>query len=337
MIFLILPVADGPMFFDASKEHETLDWSDGPRLVLVAFSVARLSGLSSTDVSLLRHLGFPLPDSSFVNFPKGHPDVATNTTSAMHSVPTGIVLDVFAGDAGFCKAAQKSGYQAIAFDINPQRAQFPIQPLNPTKADEMQILLDLVSEHAASLLVVQRTVPLLGAFFSQDRGSPEFATALAIAVRSLVDHCVSLNVPVAILHPASSSFWEHYAVAVLWSSVSGQWTTFDQCMHGGAQDRRAHWWCTSSLFVALSALRAKDHKHFSQPSSASPWPSLLWLRAVELLNHACSKPTLNVSLFGPPGATLRPAMGKQSRKARPLVSEFRAYDAWAVISCDRGV
>ena len=101
-------------------------------------------------------------------------------------------------------------------------------------------------------------------------------------------------------------------------------------MHGGAQDRRAHWWCTTSLFGALSALCAKDHKHFSQPPSSSPWPSLLWLRAVELLNQACSKPTVNASLFGPPGATLRPALGKQSRKAKPLVSEFRAYDAWAV-------
>ncbi|CAE7901272.1 unnamed protein product, partial [Symbiodinium necroappetens] len=292
--FSDLPVAEGPVFFDASKEHETLEWSGGPRLVLVAFSVARLSGLSSTDVDLLHHLGFLLPDSSFVNFPKGHPEVAASTTSAMHGAPTGIVLDVFAGDAGLCKAAQKSGYHAIAFDINPQRAQFPIQPLNPTKVDEMQILLDLVSEHAASLLVVQCTVPLLGAFFSQDRGSPTFATALASAVRNLVDHCVSLGVPVAILHPASSTFWEHPAVTKLWSSPGGQWTTFDQCMHGGAQDRRAHWWCTTSLFGALSALCAKDHKHFSQPSSASPWPSLLWLRAVELLNHACSKPTVNV-------------------------------------------
>ena len=328
--FSDLPVAEGPVFFDASKEHETLEWSGGPRLVLVAFSVARLSGLSSTDIDLLHHLGFLLPDLSFVNFPKGHPEVAASTTSAIHGAPTGIVLDVFAGDAGLCKAAQKSGYQAIAFDINPQRAQFPIQPLNPTKVDEMQILLDLVSEHAASLLVVQCTVPLLGAFFSQDRGSPAFATALASAVRNLVDHCVSLGVPVAILHPASSTFWEHTAVTKLWSLPGGHWTTFDQCMHGGAQDRRAHWWCTTSLFGALSALCAKDHKHFSQPSSASPWPSLLWLRAVELLNQACSKPTVNASLFGPPGATLRPAMGKQSRKARPLVSEFRAYDAWAV-------
>ena len=85
--FSDLQVAEGPVFFDASKEHETLEWSEGPRLVLVAFSVARLSGLSSTDIDLLHHLGFHLPDLSFVNFPKGHPEVSASTTSCNARYP----------------------------------------------------------------------------------------------------------------------------------------------------------------------------------------------------------------------------------------------------------
>ena len=61
----------------------------------------------------------------------------------MHSLTSGIIIDVFAGDAGFSKAAQSVGYQSLAFDINPKRAQFPIQPLNPTKDEELQISLGL--------------------------------------------------------------------------------------------------------------------------------------------------------------------------------------------------
>ena len=323
------PVADGPVLFSAFNEHETLDWFDGPRLVLVAFTVSRISSLSDSDFNFLRELGFNLPEAKPTNFAKALPDLS-GTTSAVHALTSGIIIDVFAGDAGFSKAAQSVGYQSLAFDINPKRAQFPIQPLNPTKDEELQILLDLISEHAGSLQLVQCSVPLLGAFFSSDRGSPEFADLLVRRITAILHHCISFEVPVGVLHPATSRFWDHASLVQLWRSAPGHWATFDQCMHGGSQDRRAHWWASTPCLVALAALCSKDHRHHAQPPTASPWPGLLWMRAVELLGRGSSKPTHNPSLYGPPGASLRPALGKQSRKARPLVSEFRCYDAWAV-------
>ena len=83
-----------------------------------------------------------MPEAKPTNFAKALPDLS-GTTSAVHALTSGIIIDVFAGDAGFSKTAQSVGYQSLAFDINPKRAQFPIQPLNPTKDEELQILLDL--------------------------------------------------------------------------------------------------------------------------------------------------------------------------------------------------
>ena len=274
------PVADGPVLFSAFNEHETLDWFDGPRLVLVAFTVSRISSLSDSDFNFLRELGFNLPEAKPTNFAKALPDLS-GTTSAVHALTSGIIIDVFAGDAGFSKAAQSVGYQSLAFDINPKRAQFPIQPLNPTKDEELQILLNLISEHAGSLQLVQCSVPLLGAFFSSDRGSPEFADLLVRRITAILHHCISFEVPVGVLHPATSRFWDHASLVQLWRSAPGHWATFDQCMHGGSQDRRAHWWASTPCLVALAALCSKDHRHHAQPPTASPWPGLLWMRAVE--------------------------------------------------------
>eukprot|EP00439_Symbiodinium_sp_Y106_P025312 s7763_g3.t1 len=248
------PVADGPVLFSAFNEHETLDWFDGPRLVLVAFTVSRVSSLSDSDINFLRELGFNLPEAKPTNFAKALPDLS-GTTSAVHALTSGIIIDVFAGDAGFSKTAQSVGYQSLAFDINPKRAQFPIQPLNPTKDEELQILLDLISEHAGSLQLVdinpkraqfpiqplnptkdeelqilldlisehagslqlvQCSVPLLGAFFSSDRGSPEFADLLVRRITAILHHCISLEVPVGVLRPATSRFGDHASLVQLW-------------------------------------------------------------------------------------------------------------------------
>ena len=56
-----LQVNAGPITFDASLEHETLEWFDGPRLVLVVFSVSKISQLDSGAKQYLTEAGFPLP------------------------------------------------------------------------------------------------------------------------------------------------------------------------------------------------------------------------------------------------------------------------------------
>jgi len=326
-----LPVSAGPISFDAKIEHETLPWSSGHRLVLVVFSTYGVSKLSSSDLNTLQNLGFVIP--GFPAFDTAFPASVTpqgHTTSAASSDVSGVVLDVFAGDAAFCKAAHKAGFHALAFDLKPQRAQFPIQPLDITKDDERAVIMDVISEHASTLAMVQFTIPCLSSFFTDVSGSWDFALRLVASVFIVCQLCQSLGVPFAILHPATSRFWHTPACTAFLDSAGGHWCTFDQCMHGGAQDRRAFWWSSTDVFTRLQATCSKDHKHGAQPPSASQWPHLLWDRAVELLCQRAGFAAYNHSLFGPPGKALRPAMNKQSRKARPLVSEFCAYDAWAV-------
>ncbi|CAE7547600.1 unnamed protein product [Symbiodinium sp. CCMP2592] len=322
-----LLVSAGPVTFDATVEHETLDWTNGPRLVLVAFSVYGIYKIPVSDESCLRSLGFALPG---VTDATASVPALSHTTTAASDTVSGVIIDVFAGDAAFCKAAHKAGFRALAFDLKPQRAQFPIQPLDITQADELAVLLEVISEHAGATSLVQFTVPCLSTFFTSKTGSWSFAELLVDAVFQLCSHCRAVGVPFAILHPATSRFWHMPSCQHFFQAADGEWTTFDQCMHGGAQDRRAFWWASTALLRPLQATCSKDHKHYSQAASAPQWPHLLWDRAVELLcQHSGFTPTTS-SLFGPPGRDLRPAMGKQSRKARPLVSEFCKYDAWAV-------
>ncbi|CAE7245150.1 unnamed protein product [Symbiodinium sp. CCMP2592] len=209
-------------------------------------------------------------------------------------------------------------------------ASVPALSHTTTAADELAVLLEVISEHAGATSLVQFTVPCLSTFFTSKTGSWSFAELLVDAVFQLCSHCRAVGVPFAILHPATSRFWHMPSCQHFFQAADGEWTTFDQCMHGGAQDRRAFWWASTAWLRPLQATCSKDHKHYSQAASAPQWPHLLWDRAVELLcQHSGFTPNTS-SLFGPPGRDLRPAMGKQSRKARPLVSEFCKYDAWAV-------
>ena len=128
-----LQVSDGPVLFDASVEHETLDWFGPSRLVLVVFTVSRVTQLSSIDKSFLADAGFPLPlDSSACGLQACHHDC--HTTSASTTSPEGLILDAFAGDATFAKTAQKAGFKVLAFDLNPKRVQFAVQPFGHHEA-----------------------------------------------------------------------------------------------------------------------------------------------------------------------------------------------------------
>ena len=324
-----LQVNAGPITFDASLEHETLEWLDGPRLVLVVFSVSKISQLDSGAKQYLTEVGFPLPlvvsaQSAASNAPTGHTTSSTTTSSE------GLILDVFAGDAVFAKQAQKVGFKVLAFDLNPKRVQFPVQPLDITKSDEMQVLKDVISENRNGLTLVQITLPMLAAFFSSDRGSKEFAASLTEAVVDLSWHAINFSVDVAILHPANSAFWSFDKVSQLVQHLPSLTVQFHQCMHGGPQDRLASWWSTSSWHAALGVRCSRDHAHRSQSHADPTWPALLWTRAVDLLAVATGGSAAPAPLYGPSPTALRPALGKQSKKARPLVSEFARYDAWAV-------
>ena len=60
----LLDVATHPVLFDPVLDHETCDWSGGPRLVLVAFSVCNLDLMPTVELTQLRDFGLPLPSLS---------------------------------------------------------------------------------------------------------------------------------------------------------------------------------------------------------------------------------------------------------------------------------
>ena len=324
-----LQVSDGPVLFDASVEHETLDWFGNSRLVLVVFTVSKVTHLSSKDKSFLADAGFPLPLGSAA----GELQICDrdgHTTSASTTAPEGLILDVFAGDATFAKTAQKAGFKVLAFDLNPKRVQFAVQPLDITKPDEMQVLKEAISENHARISLLQLTVPLLAAFFSATRGSKDFAASLTQAIVEIVVYAIELEVQVAVLHPSSSNFWSYASVHRLLQRQPSFKVCFHQCMHGGTQDRLDTRWSTSSWISPLAVSCSRDHKHRSHNHLDPVWPVLLWHRAVELLSNTVLGVAAPTPLYSPAPSTLRPALGKQSKKARPLVSEFAHYDSWAL-------
>ena len=251
-------------------------------------------------------------------------------TRHLPRLPPGLILDAFAGDATFAKTAQKAGFKVLAFDLNPKRVQFAVQPLDITKPDEMQVLKEAISENHVRISLLQLTVPLLAAFFSATHGPKDFADSLTRAIVEVVSYAIALEVPVAILHPSSSTFWSDASVLRLLQHKQSFKVCFHQCMHGGTQDRLATWWSTSSWISPLAVRCSRDHKHRSHNHLDPVWPMLMWHRAVELLSNAVLGVAAPAPLYGPAPSTLRPALGKQSKKARPLVSEFARYDAWAL-------
>ncbi|CAE7406578.1 unnamed protein product [Symbiodinium sp. CCMP2592] len=242
-----LLVSAGPVTFDATVEHETLDWTNG-----------------GTDA------------------PASVPALSHTTTAASDTV-SGVIIDVFAGDAAFCKAAHKAGFRALAFDLKPQRAQFPIQPLDITQADELAVLREVISEHAGATSLVQFTVPCLSTFFTSKTGSWSFAELLVDAVFQLCSHCRAVGVPFAILHPATSRFWHMPSCQRFFQAADGEWTTFDQCMHGGAQvaDVLSSPWTWSTKHGPHDA--HKPTKDFSDvcgllpPTEHSPVLEVVWI------------------------------------------------------------
>ena len=174
----------------------------------------------------------------------------------------------------------------LAFDLNPKRVQFAVQPLDITKPDEMQVVKEAISENHARISLLQITVPLLAAFFSETRGSKDFAASLTRAIVEIVWYAIELEVHVAILHPSSSNFWPDESVNRLLRHQPSFKVCFHQCMHGGTQDRLATRWSTSAWISPLAVRCSHDHKHRSHIHLDPAWPVLLWHREVELLSNA---------------------------------------------------
>ncbi|CAE7797083.1 unnamed protein product [Symbiodinium sp. CCMP2592] len=193
--------------------------------------VASLLRCLSSDVKRVK------PDSSGVM----EMDVLMNRHRDLRNLPgslNGVDLLVSAGPVTFDATVE---HETLDWTNGVTDAPASVPALSHTTtaasdtADELAVLLEVISEHAGATSLVQFTVPCLSTFFTSKTGSWSFAELLVDAVFQLCSHCRAVGVPFAILHPATSRFWHMPSCQHFFQTADGEWTTFDQCMHGGAQ------------------------------------------------------------------------------------------------------
>ena len=154
-----------PWSFDAKHcRHFTLDW-EGSRVMLVAFSVGHLTGLSSADRHELTSLGFSPSCGDVQHGPKFlpfrytnndlrscHTGVATDTAPRIPVVPSApygdlpgegpLLIEICAGSASLSYAAVQRGFSVLPIDHSHNRHRPKCKIVN----------LDLGKKHAWDIL-----------------------------------------------------------------------------------------------------------------------------------------------------------------------------------------
>ena len=165
-----------PWSFDAKHcRHFTLDW-EGSRVMLVAFTVGYLTGLSPADRQELRDLGFNPSSEDVQHGPKFLPfrystndirrpfsGVATDTAPRIPVVPSApygdlpgegpLLIEICAGSASLSHAAAQRGFSVMPIDHTHNRHRQKCKILD----------LDLSKKHAWDILefvIKHRTVAL---------------------------------------------------------------------------------------------------------------------------------------------------------------------------------
>ena len=175
-----------------------------------------------------------------------------------------------------------------------------------------------------------------------DQVRVEAANTLYALVDRLVRLACALKLSISVENPANSWFWSLPVIQGMTSSVSGCFTTFDMCVHGGLRAKATTFWANSQILAGLEAKCPGNHKHDSwaarivngrphYPTKAeAAYPALLCQRIAALVRHHCCPDSLPPPIHGPASSELRCAMDKQSRKAAPLVEEYSSMDLWAI-------
>ncbi|CAE7784940.1 unnamed protein product [Symbiodinium sp. CCMP2592] len=359
-----LSLSEGPFQFDPFLEHETLPWANGLRIVLVAFSVSRLERLTPEHRAVLTAFDIPMP------LPKDQLGPASQFSQDQFKPASqcpqddgeaGMFLELFAGTARLSQAFTRLGFQALAFD-KVCRSSHPVQALDFADRSECEVVLQLIQDHASSLQYVHMAPPqetCLAARNKESANNPApparspaqplgldelpqslqrrvaEANDLYIFCRDVFLLCRTFNIPVSVEAPASSLFWLLPFIQDLLSGADNHVVDFHECMHGGDRDRKLRWLCSAPWFKPLGLSCNRQHSHApwnaaSDAGTKGAYPPLLCARVAELVaSQVCGIPTAP-SLFGPASSVTRLAYEKQPRKQRALVSEFGAYDAWAV-------
>ncbi|CAE7415281.1 unnamed protein product [Symbiodinium sp. CCMP2592] len=337
---------DRCLYFDPRLLHCTLPWSEGPRIVLAAYSVRDACILPQADADLLLKLGF-VRGPGKVEVPSTV-DLQPNTQASPSglgpacSLPLGVgeptspspakldppakrplFIELFAGSAGLSRAMLDFGFEVVTFDHYVNHPKAPVCKLDLATASGQSVVWDLLQARVP--FAVHLAPPILAGH-----------EALLVFCCDVVGWCTQHDVVVSLEQPDRSESWAlltSMARSRLPAAGLSKWAglqkiVYPLCMHGGSSRALTRLLCTARVFDTLAV--ACDGKHWHGPRPG-PWaapaaypPVLCHRLAGCLLQCAKARNTAPGPLSRIKEASTA-AVGRQTKRHAPLVPEYRAF------------
>ncbi|CAE7203401.1 unnamed protein product [Symbiodinium sp. CCMP2592] len=208
---------DRCLYFDPRLLHCTLPWSEGPRIVLAAYSVRDACKLPQADADLLLKLGF-VRGPGKVEVPstvdlQPNTQVSPSGLGPACSLPLGVgeptspspakldppakrplFIELFAGSAGLSRAMLDFGFEVVTFDHYVNHPKAPVCKLDLATASGQSVVWDLL--HARVPFAVHLTPPILAGH-----------EALLVFCCDIVGWCTQHDVVVSLEQPDRSESW----------------------------------------------------------------------------------------------------------------------------------
>ena len=156
----------------------------------------------------------------------------------------------------------------------------------------------------------------------------EAANTLYALVDRLVRLACSLKLSISVENPANSWFWSLPVIQRMTRSMSGCFTTFDMCVHGGSRAKAATFWANSQKCPGNHkhdswAPRIVDGRPHYPTKAEAAYPALLCQRIAALVRRHCCPDSLPPPILALPRPsyvvpwTSNPAKQRPSSKNTP--------------------
>ena len=303
-----------------------------------------------------------------------------------------LVVEIFSGTCRLSKACKDVGFRVSAVDKDKNRSEnFNIYNCDVGDPKQLKLLKEFLQAESDELLHVHfapscgtasraREKPIPGipwhkqpkplrsdefpdgipGIQPRDAERVQLANVSYDATMDLVIFLASIGVSSSIENPSNSLFWKYSSVVRAMQSVSGHFTYFDSCMHGGARDKSTAWWSHDpsavnvNIFEALQAQCDRSHQHAAwkpvlrhgrthfPTSEEAAYPPVLCQRVAHILKRlAISKgfvfpDDLKHQLAHDDTVGKRQLFATQTRHQhlKPLVSEFSSYQPFILNLAD---
>ena len=173
------------------------------------------------------------------------------------------------------------------------------------------------------------------------------ANLLCQAVGRVVKHATCLRTRCSVENPLNSLAWLCDGMDDVLRIPNSCEIILEHCMHGGTRDKSTRWWASDHVLSPLAMRCSRNHSHASwTPSIQSKkrarfptheeaaYPQLLCERSASLL--AEKHPHLSNLANQAAKQGTQVLLERQPTYAKPLVSMFACYDAWAVPVPEQG-